>query len=321
MRILIWHVHGSWLNAFVRGPHDYLLPVTADRGPDGRGRARTWQWPASVREVTPDELAMADVDVVVLQRPHEEQLATRWLRRGIGGSIPIVYVEHNTPRGDAPNTRHPMADRQDVRLVHVTHFNDLMWDAGKTATTVIEHGVVDPGACYTGELPRIGVAVNEPIRRGRVTGTDLLPAFAGIAPIDVFGMRVEGLAKALGIEGDAMSEFDDPPQHVMHAELARRRVYLHLTRWTSLGLSLIEAMLLGMPVVALATTAAPDAVPPDAGVVSTRIDDLRSAVRNYLHDPEEARVAGAAGRRTALARFGADRFVADWNRLLSEVTA
>ena len=34
----------------------------------------------------------------------------------------------------------------------------------------------------------------------------------------------------------------------MHAELARRRLYLHPIRWTSLGLSLIEAMQLGMPV-------------------------------------------------------------------------
>lgn len=34
--------------------------------------------------------------------------------------------------------------------------------------------------------------------------------------------------------------------------MARRRVYLHTARWTSLGLSLLEAMHLGMPVVAVA---------------------------------------------------------------------
>ena len=321
MRVLIWHVHGSWLNAFVQGPHEYLVPVTPDRGPDGRGRARTWQWPSSVKEVSPAELAKADVDVVVLQRPHEEQLAVEWLHRGIGTTIPVIYVEHNTPRGDAPTTRHPMADRHDVRLVHVTHFNDLMWDAGKTATSVIEHGVVDPGHRYTGELARIGVAVNEPIRRGRVTGTDLLPAFARVAPIDVFGMQVDGLGRALNLDQHVMHEYEDPPQQVLHTELARRRVYLHPMRWTSLGLSLIEAMMLSMPVVALAATGAPDAVPAGAGVVSTRIEELRAAARRYLHEPAYARMTGAAGRQNALARFGVDRFVADWNRLLGEVTA
>jgi len=48
--------------------------------------------------------------------------------------------------------------------------------------------------------------------------------------------------------------FDDLPQARMHHALARRRAYLHPFRWTSLGLSLIEAMQLGMPVLALATT-------------------------------------------------------------------
>ncbi len=321
MRILIWHVHGSWLNALVQGEHEYLIPVTPDRGPDGRGRARTWEWPGNARELTREQLANADVDVVVLQRPHEEQLATSWLRRGLGDRIPLVYVEHNTPRGDAPTTRHPMADRHDVRLVHVTHFNDLMWDSGKTPTTVIEHGVVDPSDRYTGELPRIGVAINEPIRRGRVTGTDLLPRFADLAPTDVFGMRVNGLAKALSLDSERLREFEDPPQSRLHQELPRRRVYLHPMRWTSLGLSLIEAMMLGMPVVALAATAASDAVSPDGGVVSCDVETLRAAVREYLNEPEHARTVGAAGRRSALARFGVDRFVADWDRLLNEVTA
>ena len=51
MRILLWHVHGSWTTSFVQGEHEYLLPVTPGRDADGLGRARTWDWPASVVEV------------------------------------------------------------------------------------------------------------------------------------------------------------------------------------------------------------------------------------------------------------------------------
>ena len=69
MNVLLWHVHGSWTTAFVQGDHRYLVPVLPDRGPDGLGRARTWDWPHSVEEVTPEQAAQADVDVVVLQRP------------------------------------------------------------------------------------------------------------------------------------------------------------------------------------------------------------------------------------------------------------
>jgi len=31
MRILLWHVHGSWTTSFVQGGHDYLLPLTPGR--------------------------------------------------------------------------------------------------------------------------------------------------------------------------------------------------------------------------------------------------------------------------------------------------
>ncbi|NJP26130.1 glycosyltransferase [Microbispora sp. SCL1-1] len=314
MKIMVWHVHGSWTTSFVHGRHDYLVPLTPDRGPDGRGRADTYPWPGSVREVPYDRLAGEDVDVVVYQRPHELRLAREWL----GRDVPGAYVEHNTPAGDVPKTRHVLADRDDIPIVHVTHFNDLFWDSGRAPTHVIEHGVVDPGHLYTGELARAGVVVNEPIRRWRVAGTDLLPTFAATAPLDVFGMKVTNLPAKLGLAGE-MEAFEDLPQAAMHAELARRRVYLHPYRWTSLGLSLIEAMMIGMPIVALATTEAVEAVPPEAGVVSTKLPTLLRALHRFAAEPELAVQAGKAARSAALARYNLDRFLTDWDRLLGEL--
>ncbi|CAL9647039.1 hypothetical protein SUDANB105_06511 [Streptomyces sp. enrichment culture] len=319
MNILLWHVHGSWTTAFVQGPHTYLVPVLPDRGPDGRGRARTFPWPASVREATPDELRDAEVDLVVLQRPHEIELAERWLGgRRPGRDVPAVYLEHNAPDGDIPNTRHPFADRDDLTLVHVTHFNRLFWDNGGTRTEVVEHGVVDPGHRYTGRLARAAVVVNEPVRRGRHTGTDLLPALAEAAPLDVFGMRTEGLAAHLGLSEDRCRSAD-LPQSELHAAMAERRLYLHPVRWTSLGLSLLEAMHLGMPVVALATTEAVEAVPPGAGVLSTRPQVLAEAARRYLAEPDAAAEDGARARQAALGRYGLKRFLNDWERVMTEV--
>ena len=311
MRILLWHVHGSWTTAFVQGGHTYLVPVNAARDAYGRGRARTYPWPDTVREVPPARLRDEDVDVVLLQRPEERELARHWL----GRRVPTVYVEHNTPKGDVPNTRHPMADRDDLTLVHVTHFNELFWDNGGTRTTVIEHGIPDPGHRYTGELPRFGVATNEPVRRGRVTGTDLLSRFAALAPLDVYGIGVSGLAS------DRITAYDDPPQRFLHDELARRRAYLHLPRWTSLGLSLLEAMFLGMPVLALAVTEAVRAVPPGAGVLSTRVEELLDAARWLLVDEPAAHRLGTAARAAALDRYSLARFLSDWDRLLKEVSS
>lgn len=310
MRVLIWHVHGAWTTAFVHGRHEYLVPVVPDRGPEGRGRAQTYDWPASAVEVTPPALAKTDVDVVVLQRPQElEGLAERWLGgRRPGRDVPAVYVEHDAPQGRIAQMRHPAADRTDVVVVHVTHFNALFWDTGRARTRVIEHGIVDPGYRYTGELPRAAAVINEAGRRGRVTGTDLLARFGRQVPVDLFGIGAGPLG---GIE--------DLPQARLHDAMARRRVYLHPVRWTSLGLSLIEAMHLGMPVVALATTEVPEAVPPEAGIVSTRVDVLEAALRRLADDPETARLMGKAAREAARARYGLGRFLDDWDRLLGEV--
>jgi hypothetical protein len=310
MRIMLWHVHGSWTTAFVQGRHQYLLPVVPDRSPDGRGRARTWEWPASVEEVTREEAAGVEVDAVILQRPQElEHLAEDWLgRRRPGRDLPAIYLEHNAPEGSVTGMRHPAADRRDLTLVHVTHFNHLFWDSGTTPTRVIEHGIVDPGYRYSGELPRAAVVINEAARRGRVTGTDLLPELGRDVAIDLFGM---GAAELGGIE--------DLPQARLHQEMARRRVYLHPVRWTSLGLSLIEAMQLGMPVVALDTTEVREAVPASAGVVSNRKSVLQDALRWLTTDADAARRMGSAGRTAALARYGLQGFLNDWDALLKEV--
>ena len=309
MRILVWHVHGSWTTAFVQGPHTYLVPVLPERGPDGLGRARTWDWPASVEEIAPAHLAGAAIDAVVLQRPHEPQLVERWTGRRPGADLPAVYLEHNAPDGPVSAMRHPMADRSDIPLVHVTWFNRLFWDTGAAPVSVIEHGVVDPGHRYIGDLPAAAAVINDPCRRGRLTGTDLVEDLRSQVTVDLFGMRSEPLG---GV---------DLPQHRLHDEMARRRAYFHPNRWTSLGLSLIEAMLLGMPVAALATTEAAEVLPPEVGVISNRLDVIAGALRRWIRQPEEAAAVGREARRFALQRFSLERFLSDWDRQLMEVTA
>jgi len=205
-------------------------------------------------EVPPEDLPRSHFDVVLLQRPHELELAERWTGRRPGRDVPALYLEHNTPGGPVPYTRHPLADQTEIPVIHVSHFNRLFWDCGLAPTEVVEHGVVDPGHRYTGDVPRAAVVANDPVRRGRAVGADLLPALSEAAPIDLFGIGVTDVSEAIGVTDGRLQTFEDLPQHLLHRELARRRVYIHSSRWTSLGLSLLEAMHLGMPIVALATT-------------------------------------------------------------------
>jgi glycosyltransferase involved in cell wall biosynthesis len=96
---------------------------------------------------------------------------------------------------------------------------------------------------------------------------------------------------------------------------------VHPYRWTSLGLALIEAMLLGLPVVCLATTEAAEVVPPCAGAVSNDLHVLQAGLRALRDDPERARRAGREARRVALERFSHARFLGQWDELLARVAA
>jgi hypothetical protein len=314
--VLAWHVHGSWMEAFVQGRHRYLIPTNDVHDADGRGLCGR-KWP-SAEEVPLDELRDADVDVVVLQRPQEVELVQRWLGRRPGVDIPAIYVEHNAPRPSAVESVHPLADCRDITLVHVTDFNKLMWDNGIAPTRVISHGIADPGPLYTGKIPRVATMINEPVRRWRVVGTDLLEPLSAAAPIDIWGIGAEDLNEEPWRSPRVTGRGDVPSRELM-GQVAQRRVYLHTARWTSLGLSLIEAMYLGMPVVAVAATMAPLVVPPEAGVVSADIQTLGCALAGFVTDLAAATTAGKVAREFAMAHFSLQRFLADWDELFDSL--
>ena len=327
MKILVWHVHGSYLTSFVSGEHDYLLPAVPGRGPDGRGRAQTWDWPARAREVTPGALREEEIDVVVLQRPHEVDLLERWTGRRVGTDLPAVYLEHNAPTEHAVRSEHPVLRDprlHDVPVVHVTGFNAMAWDCGGRPTFVVEHGIPDPGPRYSGTDASLAVVVNEPVRRWRVAGSDLVLDVARCLPVSVYGLGTDelgALAEERSLPGLDRSRCHSLGQHELHDAMARHRVYFHPYRWTSLGLSLIEAMTIGMPVLALSTSETPEAVPEGAGLVTNDLARLRATARHLLADPEEARARGQVARSHALNRYSLTRFLVDWDQVLKEVAA
>jgi hypothetical protein len=317
MRILVWHVHGGWMDAFVRGRHEYLVPTKPEDLATGNLRG----WPETVHEVDERTLGDEQVDIVVLQRTEEIAEAERLLGRRLGVDVPAVFVEHNTPKEGVPNSLHPLAGRSDIPIAHVTHFNRLIWDTGSAPTVVIEHGIPDPGAQYTGTHRELGVVINEPVRRWRVTGTDLLPRFAEAGRLRAFGIAADLLPDALALGGDALTIGGDLPTRALHASLAECRVYIHPLRWTSLGLSLLEAMHLAMPVVALATTEASRAVPPEAGAISADVDELVATARLLLDDPDEARARGRVAREFAREHYGLARYHERWDEVLEDAVS
>jgi hypothetical protein len=310
LRILTWHVHGSYLEYLARTGHDFFVPVREGRPPGYGGRPRGAD-PAAVHEVPADRVRDLDLDVVLFQSARNWLVDQYELLTPSQLALPRIYLEHDPPREHPTDTRHVVDDR-DVLLVHVTAFNALMWDAGRTPTRVIEHGVTVPeGLQATHELERGIVVVNDMASRGRRLGLDLFQAVRGAVPLDLVGMNAEALGGLGEIPHDELPPF-----------LARYRLFFHPIRYTSLGLAVCEAMMLGLPIVALATTEMPTVVRDGvSGFVSTDPGRLVAGIQTLLSDRALAREMGAEARRTALERFDIRRFARDWTRAFADVGA
>lgn len=303
LRILVWHIHGSYLNALARIDHDWLTPVRPGKPEGYGGRGATFDLPDNLIEVPHDRVRDLDLDLVVYQTPKNLLMDAPEILSEAQRRLPRIYLEHNTPKPDAVHERHPFAD-PDGLLVHVTHFNRLMWDTGETPTAVIEHAVaISPEAVYGGDLRRGITVVNGAEKRPRITGYDLFLAARERIPLDAAGMGTEKLG-GLG----------DVPYRDLHHRMAAYRFLFSPMRYTSLPLAVIEAMTIGMPVVALATTELPAVIEDGVtGFVSCDPERLYGGMRRLLDDHDLARQMGANARRVAAARFGLDRFRRDWD--------
>jgi glycosyltransferase involved in cell wall biosynthesis len=291
------------LNTLARIDHDWYLPVKPGRPEGYGGRGPTFDLPEYVREVPADLVRDLDLDLIIYQTPKNyfedqfEILSAEQQR------LPKIYLEHNTPKPNAVDTRHPVDD-PNVLLVHVTHYNRLMWDNGRTPTMVIEHSVaIDPSIRYSGHLQRGITVVNGMQKRPRIAGYDLFLQAQQMLPLD-----------AVGMETEAIGGLGDVPYRELHHLVAGYRFLFSPIRYTSLPLAVIEAMTIGMPVVALATTELPTVIESGkTGYVSCDIDQLVNYMRYLLVDREEAYRLGENARTVALTRFGLDRFIKDWN--------
>jgi hypothetical protein len=264
-----------------------------------------------VREAPAERVRDLDLDLIVYQTPQDYRAVAAEILGPTQRRLPAIYLEHNTPRPHPTDSRHQVDD-PDGLIVHVTHYNRLMWDNGRTPTLVIEHSVaIDPAVAYRGGLARGITVVNAMPRRARIAGYDLFLRARERVPLDAAGLQTEEFG-GLG----------DIPYRHLHRRVAEYRFLFSPMRYTSLPLAVIEALTIGMPVVALATTELPTVIENGVtGYVSCDLDELIDHMRALLADPVAARRLGANARALARERFGLDRFRRDWDAAFERVTS
>lgn len=309
LRILTWHIHGSYLYSLVQSQHQFYLPVKPDRPEGYGGRLGGFPWPDNVHDVPAESVNRLQFDCILFQSRQNYLLDQYEILSESQRQLPHIYLEHDPPQQHPTDTQHPVND-PNVLLVHVTAFNDLMWNSGCTPTCVIEHGVPPANVCYTGELDRGLVVVNGLPSRGRRLGVDVFEQVRAQVPLDLVGMGSEAIAGLGEIAHEHLPAFQ-----------ARYRCLFNPIRYTSLGLAVCEAMMIGLPIIALATTEMVTVIENGvSGYVDTDVERLIQHMQELLANPAEARRLSAGARRAAQERFNLQRFLRDWDQTFALVT-
>lgn len=309
LKVLIWHTHGSYLYYLSQAPHQFYVLSKPERPAGYGGRCGHIPWGDNVHDMPVSQVREHEFDCVVFQEAAQYQHEQHAWLSAAQRALPRIYIEHNPPRLHPTDTPHPVDDPGTL-LVHVTHFNALMWHSRRTPTRVIEHGVCIPhGVAYRGELARGLVAINHLAGRGRRLGEDLYRAARAQLPLDLVGMDAEAIGGLGEIEHAALPAF-----------AAHYRFLFSPIRYGSLALAVLEAMTVGLPIVALATTEMATVIDHGrSGFLDTNPAPLLDGMRQLLRDPGLAREMGARARQRALERFGIGRFSADWDAALRHV--
>ena len=311
MRILLWHVHGRYTTSLVHGRTTTCCRCFPTAARTAGAARRPGTGPPQPLRCTPGAAGRrAEIDLVVLQRPHELALVREWPDRTPGRDLAAVYLEHNAPEPHPVTSRHPLAD--DRATTSRSSTSPISTGCSGTTvrrrTHVIEHSVVDPGDRYTGELPHAAVVVNEPVRRNRMVGTDLLGELGR-------PRRSTSSAWATGpIPGTNQLGDDRPGPHARAS-------------WRAAAYTCTRALDLARPVAdrgdaprhadrRVAATEVPRAVPPAAGVVSADPSTNWPPPCAPSSPTRTPRAPPARRARAhALSHYGLDRFLAEWDRV------
>jgi len=307
LRIFTWHIHGSYLFYLSKGNYDLYIPVNDARSPGYYGRGETFPFGQNVYEVPAGEVINMDFDLILYQ-DDENYITDQFDILSVAQQkLPRIYLEHDPPTEHPTNTKHLVNDRE-VVLVHVTHFNRLMWDNHDQMTYVIEHGITDPGVGYSGHFKKGIVVVNHLPDRGRIVGLDIFEEVKEHVPLDLVGMGTEKIGLGEVLHPD------------LPAFISQYRFFFNPIRYTSLGLAICEAMMLGMPVVGLATTELAVTIRDGySGFTDTNISGLINKMRYLLDYPDAAAEIGGNAREVARTRFNIARFTEEWENLFRKV--
>lgn len=129
LRVFTWHVHGSYLYYLTQAKNiEFYVPVKPGKPEGYGGRSDSFAWGDNVHEVVAKDVRHLDLDAIIFQSKKNYLEDQFEILSPAQRDLAKVYIEHDPPREVPTDTKH-IVDDPNILLVHVTHFNDLMWNS------------------------------------------------------------------------------------------------------------------------------------------------------------------------------------------------
>ncbi|MEX8546444.1 MAG: glycosyltransferase [Mucilaginibacter sp.] len=295
-KIFTWPVQQQYLLELAQGGFEIYIP-------EGQSESFRNLFAAQKNVIETNVAAIKDLqlDCILFQDEHSYQTAQYEVLSPQQRELPKIYLEHHPPKQHPTNAKHWVED-VDVQLVHVNHYNALMWNNNGLPVSVIENGVPESDASFTG-IKSCGVVVlEENPAEDRVTGMDIFRQVKEALPLEVIQIGKKGIT-----------------YQNLAEKISPYRFLFCPDRYASPGFAVQQAMMIGMPVVGLATTDLPTIISNEfSGFVHSDLQYLIKKMQQLITDPQLAAQLGANARSFAIKMFSSTRFLADWKQLIQK---
>ncbi|RYE19924.1 MAG: glycosyltransferase family 1 protein, partial [Sphingobacteriaceae bacterium] len=277
-KIFTWPVHQQYLFALAQGNFEFYVP--ADQNASFKAQFSAQK---NVIEVDPIDLKNLDFDLILFQDEESYQTKQFEVLTEQQRQLPKIYLEHHPPKQHPTNAKNFVEDVA-IQLVHVNHYNALMWDNNDLEVAIIENGVPNSSVIFSGEKAAGIMVLEEFPADDRVTGMDIFRQVKEALPITIIQIGKDGIT------------YQNLPE-----KLKSYRFLFCTDRYQSPQFSVFQAMMIGMPVVGLGTTALPTIIENEvSGFVHSDLNYLIGRMKTLLNNPQLAVQLGENARKTAI---------------------
>lgn len=306
LNILCWPTHEGYQSMLAETGHNFFMITHPKMKP----------WDFHTRPVPKNHYLLTknfeqiahdlEIDLILSQERFSQLPVANNLKKMF--CLPVVHLEHIEPQPKWSSGQFEQMKQMNADVfVFITEHNKNSWGAPHDSH-VIRHGICSKTFQGWKGGGGYGLSIVNHIReRDEFCGWILWEKLSKKLPLKLIGEN-PGLSKSINSVPEIVSEIN------------KASFYLNTSQLSPVPLSMIEAMMCGIPIVTTANQESPKIIQNGVnGYISNEEEEIVKFCRLLLENKDLAHKIGMAGREIAIARFGKERFVSEWNKVLYSV--